>query len=458
MPEPTNRDDSPTFGDRLKRSRKRAGLTQGELADAMGGRYDRSMISHVESGRVGMVLDGLAIAARTLNVSTDYLLGLSEETPGETPGMEGIIPTQMLRDAVKDGVITSDYTIPPENYQPASLDLRLGETAHILQCSFLPHGMSVEEKLSELSIGEIDIRDGAILERNRPYLIPLLERINLPEGISARANPKSSTGRLDIFTRVITDEGHEFDDIAPGYQGKMYLEVFSRTFTIRVRTRLSLNQIRLFRGDPKCPIGKLRLVHDASPVIIPASGKAGSEQYGPTPAPSQDNSLSLTINLGDKEGIGYRARRNSALLDLSRVGEYDPQDFWERVHPGRNNCLILEPEEFYLLASAEAVSIPPEYAAEMRAYQSSSGELRTHYAGFFDPGFGYGDDGRLGGVQPVLEVRAHDVPFMIAPGQRVCTLTFEKMLETPEHWYGASVGSSYQRAGRTLSKHFRDAS
>ena len=236
--------------------------------------------------------------------------------------MEGIIPTQMLKNMTQDEVITSDYTIPPENYQPASLDLRLGETAHILRCSFLPHGMSVEEKLSELSIGEIDIRDGAILERNRPYLIPLLERINLPEGISARANPKSSTGRLDIFTRVITDGRHEFDDIAPGYQGKMYLEVFSRTFTIKVRTRLSLNQVRLFKGNPKCAPGKLRTVHDISPIIIPAPG---NKHQGPTPAPSQDNSLGFTINLRDKEGIGYRARKNSALLDLSEVGEYDPQ-------------------------------------------------------------------------------------------------------------------------------------
>ena len=182
----------------------------------------------------------------------------------------------------------------------------------------------------------------------------------------------------------------------------------------------------------------------------------GPEQAGYQAEPSLDNSLGLTINLRGEGPIGYRARRNSTLLDLSLTNSYAADDFWEPVRPDRNNCLILEPEEFYLLAAAEAVSIPPEYAAEMRAYQSSSGELRTHYAGFFDPGFGYGEDGQMGGVQPVLEVRAHDVPFMIAPGQKVCTLTFEKMLETPERWYGARMGSSYQKAGRTLSKHFQD--
>ena len=462
------------FGERLKQSRKRAGLTQGELADGMGGRYDRSMISHVESGRVNFLTNGLAKAALALNVSTDYLLGLSDDpTPAaelfkmspcselplpdndgssdilEIPQKEGILPARLLRAAAQEGLFTSDYTIPEENYQPASLDLRLGETAHILQCSFLPHGRTVEDKLSELSIGEIDIRDGAILERNRPYLIPLLERIDLPQGISARANPKSSTGRLDIFTRVLTDGGHEFDDIAQGYQGKMYLEVFSRAFTIKVRTRLSLNQIRLFKGDPRCAPGQLRDTHQDSPIILPSP-----EEAGYLAGPNTDNSVGLTINLRDERGIGYRAKKNSTLLDLSRTDWYEAGDFWERVYPGRNNCLILEPEEFYLLAAAEAISIPPEYAAEMKAYESSSGELRTHYAGFFDPGFGYGEDGRLGGVQPVLEVRAHDVPFMIAPGQKVCTLTFEKMLETPEHWYGAKMGSSYQKAGRTLSKHF----
>ncbi len=357
----------------------------------------------------------------------------------------GILPAKWLRAAVQANVVCSDYTIPEENYQPASLDLRLGEKAYSLQCSFLPFPGTVERKLRELTISEIDIRDGAILERNRPYLIPLLEGLDLPTGVRARTNPKSSTGRLDIFTRVITDNGARFDDITDGYSGPMYLEVFSRTFTIKVRTELSLNQIRLFKGESKLAPGCLQAFHESKPIIYSKSGQ---------PEPIGGNSLELSVDLDTRAHIGYRAKRNSKLLDLSRINHYHPKDFWEPVFAERDRPLILEPEEFYLLSSDERVSIPPGLAAEMAPYEASSGEIRTHYAGFFDPGFGYGENGRLNGVQAVLEVRAHDVPFMIGPAQKVCTLTFERMLEPPQHWYGVNVGSSYQKAGRILSKHF----
>ena len=363
---------------------------------------------------------------------------------------DGILPTKWLRHAVWENIIVSDYRVPEENFQPASLDLRLGETAYSLQCSFLPSPGTLEGKLRELSIGKFDIRDGAILERNRPYLIPLLESLKLPKGIRARTNPKSSTGRLDIFTRVITNASDRFDDIEDGYEGPMYLEVFSRSFSIRVRTRLSLNQLRLFKGNSQFQPGEIQCLHRSKPIIFPKTG-----QPGHMTSIAEGNSVGLSVDLtGTTNGIGYRARKNSKLLDLSKANSYDPGDFWEPVFADRGPSLILEPEEFYLLASSESVSIPPELAAEMTAYDASSGEIRTHYAGFFDPGFGFGEDGRLGGIQPVLEVRAHDVPFMIGPGQKVGTLTFERMLEAPEHWYGPKVGSSYQETGRILSKHF----
>ena len=362
----------------------------------------------------------------------------------------GILPARWLKYAARENVIASEYRIPDENFQPASLDLRLGETAYILQCSFLPSPGTLSKKLDELTIGTIDIRDGAILERNRPYLIPLLESLKLPPGIRARTNPKSSTGRLDIFTRVITNSTDRFDDIADGYEGPMYLEVFSRSFSIKVQTRLSLNQIRLFKGDSRCSPSEIQSLHQRQPIIFPKKG-----QTGQFTSISADNSVGLSVDLSGAEGgIGYRAKKNSKLLDLSKTNSYDPGDFWEPVFADRGQSLILEPEEFYLLSSSESVCIPPELAAEMTAYDASSGEIRTHYAGFFDPGFGYGEDGLLGGVPPVLEVRAHDVPFMIGPGQKVGTLTFERMLEPPEYWYGPKVGSSYQEPGRVLSKHF----
>ena len=363
----------------------------------------------------------------------------------------GIVPSRWLRQAVQDNIIYSEkYKIQERNYQPASLDLSLGEKAFSLQCSFLPLSCSVESKLPDLEISEIDIRDGAILEKGRAYLIPLLEELRLPQGIRAKTNPKSSTGRLDIFTRVITDFSDRFDEITEGYEGRLYLEVFSRSFTIKVHTGLSLNQLRLFKGDPACAPGELLEVHRTKQILFAEAGQADQLSE-----PSPDNTIGLSVDLkGTANGIGYRAKKNSALLDLSKINHYHPGDFWEPVFADGDQRLILEPEEFYLLSSTESVGIPPGFAAEMTAYDTSSGELRTHYAGFFDPGFGYGEDGRLGGVQPVLEVRAHDVPFMIGPGQKVCTLAFERMVEPPEEWYGPKVGSSYQEAGRILSKHF----
>ena len=362
----------------------------------------------------------------------------------------GILPAKWLRLAAQEEIIVSEYTIPEQNYQPASLDLRLGERAYALQCSFLPYSGPIDARLPDLTIAEIDLRDGAILERNRPYLIPLLENLRLPHGVRARTNPKSSTGRLDIFTRVITDHSPRFDDIVDGYHGRMFLEVFSRSFTVKVQTGLSLNQIRLSTGDSRCGQGEVRHTHERNPVLFTKPGQPGQSQEI-----NEDNSIGLSLNLLGTTGfVGYRAKKNSSLLDLSRINHYQAGDYWEPVYADRGPSLILEPEEFYLLAAINGVSIPPEFAAEMSAYETATGELRSHYAGFFDPGFGFGEDGRLGGIQPVLEVRAHDVPFMVGPGQKVCTLTFERMLETPERWYGPGVGSSYQEAGRILSKHF----
>ena len=368
---------------------------------------------------------------------------------------QGILPTKWLREAVNDGVIfTEQYKIPEGNFQPATLDLRLGETAHRLRCSFLPDVTSVEEKLVDLEMEEVDLRDGAILERNRPYLIPLVEELRLPEYIRAKTNPRSSTGRLDIFTRVITDHSHKFDEIAPGYQGKLYLEVVSRSFTIKVQTGLSLNQLRLFKGSSRCRPGEILELHQKQRVVLDPRDR--SERLG---EPDKDNAVHLGVDLvADRSGVGYRAKKNSNLLDLSHRNHYDPGDYWEPVVAERTNRVVLEPEEFYLLTAVERVRVPPEYAVEMTAYDPSSGELRTHYAGFFDPGFGYDGDLLLVGAQTVMEVRAHDVPFMIEHGQKVCTLTYERMMELPDKLYGANIGSSYQGAGLVLSGHFKRAS
>jgi dCTP deaminase len=364
---------------------------------------------------------------------------------------EGILPDQWLRKAVGDGLISSERTIPETSYQPASMDLRLGERAHRLRCSFLPGPNTVAERLKEYEMGHVDLREGAILERNRPYLIPLLERLDLPASLRAKANPRSSTGRVDVFTRVISDRGFTFDEIQPGYVGPLYLEVVSRSFTIKVKSGISLNQLRLINGTARCTDPDIAALHDRTPILF----------RGGEPIPEKElivsGGLFLSLDMrGDAQGtVGYQARKNSRLLDLGAEYGHDPADYWEALKKEEGNRAVLEPEEFYLLLSREAVRIPPGYAAEMTAYDPTSGELRTHYAGFFDPGFGHSEAEPAKGTRAALEVRAHDVPFMVEDGQKVCKLAFERMVEAPDTLYGSDLGSAYQGQTVTLSRHFR---
>ena len=374
----------------------------------------------------------------------------AEKIPG--PGA-GVLPAQMLREAIaSDWIVSGDWRIPGESVQPASVDLRLGDHAWALRCSFLPDSDStVEEKVQDLAFERIDLRDGVTLERDRPYLVPLIEGLRLPGEIRAKANPKSSTGRLDVFTRVLTDRNHRFDEIAPGYNGALYLEVVPRTFAIRVKTGLALNQVRLMSADARLSDRELINLHSRCPLLY--------RDGVPVPDPELSLGDGLFVSLdvsGPAESIvGYRAKKNSLPIDLTKVGALRWQEFWEPVHPESGGRIVLEPEVFYLLLSAEGVSIPPSYAAEMLAYDPTAGELRTHYAGFFDPGFGFDPTGGFRGSRAALEVRAHDVPFMIEHGQQVCRLTFERMICEPAKLYGRDIGSNYQGQVDTLGKHFR---
>jgi dCTP deaminase len=367
---------------------------------------------------------------------------LSESTPG-------VLPSQLLVEAVGAGWIDAgDFRVPDENVQPASIDLRLGERAYRMRCSFLPHDDAVEKKVKDYIVDELDLRrEGAVLETNRPYLIPLVERVHLPSFVSARANPKSSTGRADVFTRVISDHSYKFDDVQPGYDGPLYLEVVPLSFAVRVRQGLSLNQLRLSIGQSSLSDDELWELHCADPLLYVGGRPASRAQF------ATDDGLFLSLDLrGDAaRNVGWRARGNASLLDLSGIGTHRVQDYWEPVVSEDGDRVVLDPERFYLLLSDEAVRVPPDYASEMKAYDPTSGELRTHYAGFFDPGFGHG----LQGSRAALEVRAHDVPFMIEHGQRVCRLTFERMVAPPAKLYGgAGLGSSYQGQQQTLGKHF----
>jgi len=367
-------------------------------------------------------------------------------------GREGVLPDHWLRRAVEAGSVDpGKWPIPESSYQPASIDLRIGEVAYRIRCSFLPGPNSVEERLEELAMDRLDLcGSGTVLETNRPYLIPLQESLRLPAGLRAKANPKSSTGRLDVFTRVISDHSYRFDEVAEGYHGRLWLEVVPLSFTVRVRQGLTLNQLRLCSGRASLSDQEILDHHARRPLLYLGGAPVPEEQV------SVSDGLFLRLDLqGDSAGhVGYRAREHAPLLDLGEGG-LDPQAWWEPVRRERKGRVVLTEKKFYLLMSAEAICVPPDLASEMTAYDPTSGELRTHYAGFFDPGFGYEPEGSGVGSKAALEVRAHDVPFMIEHGQRVCKLTFERMLEPPTRLYGSAAGSSYQGQLMALGKHFQ---
>lgn len=369
-------------------------------------------------------------------------------------GKTGVLPNHHLEKAIASGVISAPDEIPASNIQPASLDLRLGSVAHRIQCSFLPGSKPVLARLEELSKYTVDLsdEDGGVLEVGLPYVIPLMERLKLPQEMRARANPKSSTGRADVFTRVITDYGARFDDIGAGYAGPLYLEVVPLSFPVRVRQGLTLNQLRLSVGETALSDADIRAEHARGPLLTVGGKPVSSKEL------RLSSGLFLGLNLrGSKtRGVGWRARGSAPLLDLRKSRASDPGLFWDKVHREQGgDRIVLQPNSFYLLMSHEAVTIPPHLAAEMAAYDPTSGELRTHYAGFFDPGFGFHHDRRRAGSTAALEVRAHDVAFMIEHRQHVCKLTFERMLEPPTVLYGEQgFGSNYQGQTETLGKHF----
>ncbi len=370
-------------------------------------------------------------------------------------GKSGYLPCQLIEQAHHQGMIHSQEPIESSQIQPVSLDLRLGPKAYRIQCSFLPENEPVETKLKEICLYDFDITDGGILEKNAIYLIPLMEELALPSSLYGLANPKSSTGRLDMFTRVIVDKGHRFDEIPRGYRGKLYLEVISRSFPVKVHAGLSLNQLRLtYAQSPTLGKQGLELKYKNHPILFDRNGfvipfdqiKVESGIY-----------ISLDISGDQLESIiAYKAKTNSTVIDLSKIRHYKADEFWEPIYRNKKNRLILEPESFYIMMSKERVCIWPDWLAEMIAYEPNSGELRTHYAGFFDSGFGWNGTDELmnQGTRAVMEVRPHDVPFMVEDGQTFCRLKFEKVVERPEKVYGLALNSNYHSQGLALSKYF----
>jgi len=373
-------------------------------------------------------------------------------TPSQAaqPRRSGVLPYQALKALVDAGEIAAEPAILPEQLQPASLDLRLGRVAWRVRASFLPGpGRTTAERLGAVRLHEFDLTEGALLERGCVYIVPLLETLALSPALGGVANPKSSTGRLDVFTRLICDHAADFDYVPRGYRGPLYVEIFPRTFSVIARTGTRLNQLRITRGSPEVSEAELRrLMHD-QPVL--------DRQLAEHEKGTLFRGVPLSVDLdgiGGSPLIGFKARPHAPLVDFDKIGHYDPSEYWEPIRRNPDDAIILNPEDFYILASREAVSVPPDHAAEMVPYDAFAGEFRAHYAGFFDPGFGHPEVGAAG-TRAVLEVRSHGVPFMIEHGQLVGRLKYERLTDRPDRLYGAATGSSYQRQGLALSKHFR---
>jgi dCTP deaminase len=362
--------------------------------------------------------------------------------------VSGLLPSQAIRALVASGAIVGAEPIDEDQIQPASLDLRLGAVAHRVRASFLPgSGASVLQRIDAFGMHRFDIGDGAVLEKGCVYIVPLMESLKLKGRLSGFANPKSSTGRLDVFTRLIADHGTVFDQVTAGYHGPLYAEISPRTFSIVVRRGSRLSQLRLRLGAADTGDGMLKRLQREVRVVDAAEGAADIDQ-----------GIAVTVDLSQGIGggiVGWRARHHTGLIDLNLIDHYEVRDFWEPVRADTNGAVVLNPGDFYILASKEAVTVPPDHAAEMRAYDTRVGEFRVHYAGFFDPGFGFAATGGKGS-RAVLEIRSFEVPFVLRDGQLVGRLVYERMTETPDKLYGTHIGSSYQRQSLALAKQFRN--
>ncbi len=374
-----------------------------------------------------------------------------------TPTDKGILPDRMIAALAEEGGIRAAYPFAPDQIQPASLDLRLGAVAYRVRASFLPGpGTAVARRIAELKLHEFALTEGAVLETGCVYIVPLIESLALPADIAAATNPKSSTGRLDVFTRVIADETRGFDRVEPGYHGPLYAEISPKTFPVLVREGSRLSQMRLHRGNAVLDGEALRALHARERLVDRAEAVMG-EGVAVSVDLSGAGHRNPPPHAGEGKGggvVGYRAKHHTAVIEVERRAAYDIADFWEPIAARADKSLILDPDEFYILASTEAVQVPPDYAAEMVPFDPLVGEFRVHYAGFFDPGFGYAGAGGLGS-RAVLEVRSREVPFILEHGQIVGRLVYEKMLARPDQLYGSGIGSNYQAQGLKLSKHFR---
>ncbi|MAG28599.1 2'-deoxycytidine 5'-triphosphate deaminase [bacterium] len=366
------------------------------------------------------------------------------------------LPYQKIKDMIqgKNPMIFSKSEISEKQIQPASLDLTLGDRVYRTSSSFLPKpNESIWGILQKRTLYDFELKPETILEPNSSYIIPLNEYVDLAPGIYAYVNPKSSIGRVGLFVRLLVDGTPRFDYIPSGYKGQLYLEVIPLDFVVKIHPSLACNQVR-FRttGEYRAREADIRLAHTKYGVLFTQEGISVPQDD----LVISDGGLMLTVDLESRDVVGYRAKHDTTkAIDLGLIDEYEPSDFWEPIARPQSGELILVPNDFYLLSSIERITFPPMFAGEMASYDPSSGEMRSHYAGFFDPGWGFGEAGEGAGTPAVLEVRAHNVPFRLTRRQIICTMVYENMLEQPQELYSSGLGSSYTGTGPKLSKHFK---
>lgn len=381
-----------------------------------------------------------------------YLPGFEPELSAGGTTTTGVLPHQEIEALIAARRLRAEEPILADQIQPASLDIRLGRKCYRVRSSFLPgKSQQIATKLADLTMHELDLSEPTVLERGCVYLVEAMEELHLHADVSARANPKSTTGRLDIFTRLITDHTDRFDRVERGYRGKLYVEVSPRTFSVRLRAGVRLNQIRFTRGQPLPADTHVHALHDEHTLLYDAAGQ-------PLAPEVLEGGLWLRIDLaagGDGDIVGYRAKRDAPVVDVTQLRHYHREEFWDPILAGRSRSMVLSPDEFYILVTAERVRVPLSYAAELVPIEPDVGEFRIHYAGFFDPGFGYGQRGEVKGTPGVLEVRSHEVPFLLEHEQKVGRLVYERLSRPVERAYGGGAGSSYHAQGLALAKQFR---
>jgi dCTP deaminase len=379
----------------------------------------------------------------------DLFSGAAQDQDKDLQSLSGILPSQVIQRFVDAGkIISTTHPISPKQIQPASLDLRLGRKAYEVQASFLPGKFTIDKKIRDWFIREVSLDEPYVFNAGAVFVVPLIESLALPDDVYGKANPKSTTGRLDIFTRLITERGQEFESVPLGYCGALYLEVVSRTFPIVVRAGMRLTQLRFMQGRSDVTDNMLTKLSKKENLVY------ADDENPLEPQISGGLRVSVDLQGNGSTVIAYKAKKNAPLIDLDNINYYDVGEFWDVIHGPRTKGLILEKGAFYILASWEKISVPPNYAAEMVPFDPSIGEFRIHYAGFFDPGFGYSLTG-IKGTKAVLEVRAHEVPVVLEDRQLVGRLVYHKMAQEPAKVYGPSIGSSYQQQGLTLSKQFK---